>query len=93
MYWTNFTEKTASIEKARMNGVRDQDKQVYRKDRKNVNDKNVDKNDLGPLIVDPDGEFIYFVEKTKHKFIRLSLKGMFICLLGSSAVERNKRKM
>jgi hypothetical protein len=72
MYWTNFTDKTASIEKARMSGGRDQDEQVYIKDVNNV--------ELGPLVVDPDGEFLYFVEKKRHKFIRLSLKGMLIYL-------------
>jgi uncharacterized protein YjiK len=72
MYWTNSTEKTASIEKARMNGVRDQDTQVYVKDSKDV--------DLGALTVDPNGEFLFFVEKKKHKIVRLSLKGMYYCM-------------
>ena len=71
MYWTNSTDKTASIEKARMNGVRGQDAQVYTKDSKNV--------DLGALVVDLDGEFLFFVERKRHKLVRLSLKSMYAC--------------
>ena len=70
MYWTNVAEGKASIEKARMNGARDQIKQVYVKDSKDVK--------LGALIVDPSGDYIYFVEKKNKKFVRLSLKGMYI---------------
>ena len=55
-----------------MSGGRDQDEQVYIKDVNNVV--------LGPLVVDPDGEYLYFVEKKRHKFIRLSLKSMLIYL-------------
>lgn len=67
MYWTNFTDTTVSIEKARMNGARGKDRQVYVKNIKFVV--------LGALTVDPDGRFLYFLEKKRQRFIRLSLKG------------------
>ena len=70
MYWTNVAGGKASIEKARMNGARDQIKQVYVEDSKDV--------ELGALIVDPSGDYIYFVEKKKKKLFKLSLKGMYV---------------
>ena len=79
MYWTNVAGGKASIEKAKMNGARDQIKQVYVKDRKDVQ--------LGALIVDPSGEFLYFVEKMKKMFIRLSLQGIFICFVHCSEIQ------
>ena len=73
MYWTSFTKTTASIQKAKMNGAHAKDKPIYSKDRKLV--------DLGALIVDPNGEFLYFVEKKGHKLIRFSLQGaVFTCI-------------
>lgn len=72
MYWTNFTDKTASIERARIDGVRDSDKPLYIKERNKVQ--------LEALVVDPDGEFLYFVEEKRQKFVRLSLKGIGILL-------------
>ena len=79
MYWTNIAAGEASIEKAKMNGERDQLKQVYVKNREDV--------ELGALIVDPSGEFLYFVEKMKKMFIRLSLQGIFICFLHCNEIQ------
>ena len=83
MYWTNIAEGKVSIEKARMDGTRENIKQVYVQDTKYV--------ELGALVVDPSGEFLYFVEKRKKKFIKLSLQGIcygypFRVLSGGAAI-------
>ena len=83
MYWTNIAEGKASIEKARMDGTREHIKQVYVKDNKDV--------ELGALVADPSGEFLYFVEKRKKNFIKLSLQGIcyvypFRVLSGGAAI-------
>lgn len=56
-----------------MDGARDQLQQVYVKDREDV--------ELGALVVDPSGEFLYFVEKMKQVFIRLSLQGIITIII------------
>ena len=67
MYWTNFTEKLATIEKARMDGVQERKQPLTEMKRELA--------EPGNLVADPNGEHIYYIETKKKKIVRLSLKG------------------
>ena len=67
MFWTNFTDKKATIEKARMYGIDDYKRTLI--------EMELEKAEPGDLVVDPNGEYIYFVEVKNRKIIKASLKG------------------
>ena len=82
MYWTNFTKKLATIEKARMDGVQERKQPLTEMKREFA--------EPGNLVADPNGEHIYYIETKKKKIVRLSLKGNAVMTVGSICILLSK---